>query len=209
MAIESTPVKTGRPNPLLLIALAVLVVGYAAMKIFSGPAGSPSVPTTPAGRTQAAANGGPVDPGELDVHVEELKKPGPGLADGGRNPFAFYVPPPPPLPPAPPAPKFTPRPVETVPPDSMKPAEPTGPPPIGTVVKFIGIAETGKGKIGAFSIWDNQARECRATVPGREGDVIEGRYRVVRIGIESAVLEYLDGKGRATLPMNGQACVAK
>jgi hypothetical protein len=31
----------------------------------------------------------------------------------------------------------------------------------------------------------------------------------VRIGIESAVLEYLDGRGRETLALNGQACVSK
>ena len=40
-------------------------------------------------------------------------------------------------------------------------------------------------------------------------DVGEGRYRVVKIGIESADLEYLDGKGRSTLPLNGSACVGK
>ena len=56
------------------------------------------------------------------------------------------------------------------------------------------------GKVGAFS-------DCKASFPGREGEVIEGRYRVVRIGVESAVLEYLDGTGRTTLPLNGQACV--
>ena len=90
------------------------------------------------------------------------------------------------------------------------PVEPPGPPRIGDTVKFIGIVETARGKIGAFSIWDPQTRECRGVPsPGREGDVIEGRYRVVRLGIESAVLTYLDGKGQATLPLNGQACVVK
>jgi hypothetical protein len=89
---------------------------------------------------------------------------------------------------------------------------PTPPPVprIGETVKFIGVMETSKGKIGAFSIWDPQTRECRGVPsPGKEGDVIEGRYRVVRLGIESAVLEHLDGRGRDTLPLNGQACVTK
>jgi hypothetical protein len=86
---------------------------------------------------------------------------------------------------------------------SSAPPVPTGPPPpppIGATIKFIGIVETGQGKIGAFS-------DCKATFPGREGEIIEGRYRIVRIGVESAVLEYTDGTGRTTLPLNGQGCV--
>lgn len=208
MATETT-VKTGRPNPALLILLAVLAVAFVAMKMFSGSAASPNVSTTPAGRTQATPNAAPLDPKDLDVRVEVLKQPGPGLADGGRNPFAFYTPPPPPPPPMPPAPKLPPKPVNDTPIGPIGPVEPPAPPPIGNTIKFIGIAETAKGKIGAFSVWDAQARECKATFPGREGEVIEGRYRIVRIGIESAVLEYLDGKGRTTLPLNGQACVTK
>ena len=41
------------------------------------------------------------------------------------------------------------------------------------------------------------------------GRLLDGRYRVVRLGIESATLIYLDGKGQDTLPLNGQACVVK
>ncbi len=81
-----------------------------------------------------------------------------------------------------------------------QPVEPQGPPAIGTLIKFIGIVDTGKAKIGAFS-------DCRYTFSGREGEIIEGRFRVVRIGVESAILEYTDGRGRTTLPLNGQACV--
>ena len=208
MATETTPTSTGRPNPLLLIALAIVVAGYVVYVMFSGSPTSPNVPTTPAGRTQGAANGGPIDPEELDVKVEELKKAGPGVGESGRNIFRFYTPPPPPPAPPPPAAKVAPNPVFTPTTPPGPPVDP-GPPPIGNTIKFIGIAETDRGKIGAFSVWDQQTRECKATFPGREGEVIEGRYRVVRIGIESAVLEYLDGQGKATLPLNGQACVSK
>ena len=31
----------------------------------------------------------------------------------------------------------------------------------------------------------------------------EGRIRVVKIGVESVTLEYLDGRGRQTIPMRG------
>jgi hypothetical protein len=115
MATETTPTSTGRPNPLLLIALAVVVLGYVAYAMFSGSPTTPNVPTTPAGRTQGAANGGPIDPAELDVKVEALKKPGAGLSESSRNPFAFYTPPPPPPPPAPP-PSKAPVPQPFVPP---------------------------------------------------------------------------------------------
>ena len=43
----------------------------------------------------------------------------------------------------------------------------------------------------------------RATLSGIEGDVLDGRYRIVRIGIESIVMEYVDGKGRQTIPLRG------
>ena len=41
-------------------------------------------------------------------------------------------------------------------------------------------------------------------VYGHEGDVVLGQYRVVRIGVESVVMEYTDGRGRTTIPLRGQ-----
>ena len=118
---------------------------------------------------------------------------------GQRNPFQFYVPPPPrphvvavPLTPVlPPAPVTPPGPVE-----------PPLPPPI--TLKFIGLLEgvPGAGNVAAFS-------DCRATMRGGEGDIIDGRYRLARIDIESVVMEYPDGRGRTTIRKSGQECVAK
>ena len=203
MATETASTAGGRPNPILLAALAVAVIAFAYMK-FSGPAVPTSV-QTPAGRTRAAANGEQVKPADLDVRVEDLKRPAPAIGEG-RNIFRF---PPPPAPPMPPEQSRPNVPVAPTPMVNLEPPKPVGPPPISNFIKFIGIAETASGKIGAFSTWDPQTRECKATFPGREGEVVEGRYRVVRIGIESAQLEYLDGTGRTTLPLNGQACVSK
>ena len=39
---------------------------------------------------------------------------------------------------------------------------------------------------------------------GKEGDVIEGRYRLLRVGNDSADLVYLDGRGRQTIRLSGQ-----
>ena len=37
-----------------------------------------------------------------------------------------------------------------------------------------------------------------------EGDVIEGRYQILKIGVESIELSYLDGRGRQTIRQTGQ-----
>jgi hypothetical protein len=39
---------------------------------------------------------------------------------------------------------------------------------------------------------------------GREGDTIEGRYLMLRVGPISADLSYLDGRGRQTIRLSGQ-----
>jgi hypothetical protein len=70
-------------------------------------------------------------------------------------------------------------------------------------LKFIGVTEApGVGKIAALT-------DCKHTVQGREGETIEGRYRIVKIGVESLVIENVDGTNRTTLRMSGQDCVAR
>jgi hypothetical protein len=66
----------------------------------------------------------------------------------------------------------------------------------------MGRLETRGGIIAAFS-------DCRTTMYGREGDLIDGRYRLVKIGVESVQMEYADGRGRTTIRMSGQECVGK
>lgn len=195
MATDASARAGGRPRPWLLVVLGLVVAVYVLTQMFPGGAAGPSVssrnPRPPAGG--AAGSALTVDPAELDVKIESLEARAVEAADVERNPFRFQprpAPPPPPMPPAPPPQAYTPP----------VPTGPVGPPPIGNTIKFIGIVETGSGRIGAFT-------DCKASFPGREGEVIEGRYRIVRIGIESAVVEYLDGTGRTTLPLSGQGCV--
>ena len=40
---------------------------------------------------------------------------------------------------------------------------------------------------------------------GGEGDIIEGRYRIIKIGAESIEMAHLDGRGRG-VPHPGQTC---
>lgn len=71
------------------------------------------------------------------------------------------------------------------------------PPPPPIALKFVGVAQMPSGKRVA-SLSDG-----RGVMIGAEGDVIDGRFRIVRIGVESIVMEYLDGKGRQTIPLRG------
>lgn len=72
-------------------------------------------------------------------------------------------------------------------------AAPSQPQPALIPLRYVGYAETpGTGKVAALS-------DGRFTYHGREGDVIEGRWRVVSIGVESLVIEWVDGTGRQTL----------
>lgn len=129
--------------------------------------------------------------GQLDVRLDELQQPPPEPGGEGRNPFRFYVKPPPPPPPVvrvPPPP----------PPPTVDPNQPPPPPPIPPIpLKFTGTMEQGKKKVAIFS--DGRGVPVYAS----EGELVLGQYRVVRIQLESVVMEYADGRGRQTIPMRG------
>ena len=80
---------------------------------------------------------------------------------------------------------------------------PGPPPPPPITLKYIGLLEGIQGgNVAVFS-------DCRTTMRAREGEIIAGQYRLVRIGKESVVLEYADGRGQTTIRMSGQECVGK
>jgi hypothetical protein len=65
-------------------------------------------------------------------------------------------------------------------------------------MRFIGIVEAPERsqKIAILTVG-------RGIYRGREGDIIEGRYRLLRIGVESIEMAYLDGQGRQTIRLSG------
>jgi hypothetical protein len=198
MDTETTAVSPSRrPRTSLLVLLGIVLVG-AGIYTFRDSADPAALASNPR-RPQAQAGGGErqLDPKQLEVKLEALKEEQPSPDDTERNPFRFRPKPPPPPPPGPPPGA---RPPVTVPQTEMVPQEKPIPP---IPLKFIGVTEApGIGKIAALS-------DCRHTVQGKEGDEVDGRYRIVKIGVESLIIEYLDGKGRTTLRMSGQDCVAK
>jgi hypothetical protein len=138
----------------------------------------------------------PEAPG-LDVRLEKLEAGRREPEETGRDPFRF-LPRPPPAPPAPPPPAGRPTPGNGTAGSAVDPSQPAPPPPPPPItLKFIGVVtrET-KAKIAVLS-------DGRFVFHGREGDIIEGRYRVVRIGEESVQMEYVDGRGRQTIRLSG------
>ena len=158
----------------------------------SSAAGAPAARTqTPAraGRGTAGANGAEAP----DVHLEALDAERVRPSAGERNLFRFRTKPPPPPPPEPP------RPVQP-PPVNTGPALPPGPPPVPPItLKFIGIIEspTHARKIAVLSDGRNPPFQ------GEEGAIIEGRYRILKIGVESIEIAYVDGRGRQTIRLTG------
>jgi hypothetical protein len=197
MASESAARASGRPHPALLVALAAAV---ALLVVWWMPGKSAAPAPVPSNsRVQARPGAAPPPAGDLNVRLDALKQPRPADDGGNRNPFRFYTPPPPP--PSPPAAE---RPPALPTPQPEGPTVPAGPPPPPPIpLKYIGLLEVpGQGKVAAFS-------DCRTTMRAREGEIIGGQYRLVRIGVESVVLEYVDGRGRTTVRQSGQECVGK
>lgn len=190
---QSAPSRRPRASLLVLLAIVLAVFGFVTLRPSTGPAPQTSNP----GRAPQPTTGEkPQDPQGLQVRLGDLKKPPPEPGETERNPFRFRPKPPPPRPPEPsPGPKkFE---------DVVKPTPPPPPPPPTIPLKFIGVTEAeGVGKIAALT-------DCKHTVQGREGETIDGQYRIVKIGTESLIIEFIDGTGRTTLRMSGQDCVAK
>jgi hypothetical protein len=65
-------------------------------------------------------------------------------------------------------------------------------------LRYIGSMTLGAQRVAAFS--DAHGN----TFNGKEGDVLEGRYRLLRIGPDSVDVTNLDGSGRQTIRMTGQ-----
>ena len=78
------------------------------------------------------------------------------------------------------------------------PVVPPGPPPLAPiVVKFIGVvSRQDVGRVAVLS-------DGRNVYYGREGEIVDGRWRIVTIGEESLQIEYADGRGRQTVRLTG------
>ncbi|HVC19310.1 MAG TPA: hypothetical protein VNE16_04465 [Vicinamibacterales bacterium] len=188
-----------RRRQALLGALLIVAVGVIVYQLNRRPAAAPTAASNGV-RAEArprAGAGAPVGP-VPDVHLQALQRPQPQPAPAERNLFQFGEARPVPSPGMPAAPAGA--------AGGMRPGVgPTGPggaplaagpPPIP--LKFIGIL-AAPGRIGRVAI----LTDGRDVYHGREGDIIEGRFRILHIGVESIVMAYLDGSGRQTIRLTG------
>ncbi len=172
-----------RRNQILLGGLAVVLVFfiYRAWPQTSTASSPSSNGNRPPSRARVTAPAGEAPDVRLETLAAERPQP-----ESGQGDLVRFKPKP-----EPPPPVVT-RPADTA------PAGPPPPPPVPPItLKFIGIIDRGGQKIAVLS-------DAAGHVDyGGEGAIIGGRYRVVRIGVESIELAHLDGRGRQTIRLTG------
>ena len=176
--------------------LIVAVVGFIVMRPGSDTpkAAAPARPRPAVqGKTTTSAENAP----PADVRLETLGRDRGEPIDAGRNPFRFKPKPAPPPPPPPPQPQRPPGPSDPGG-SGFSPGTPVTPPPPPITLKFIGMVEKSDGtRIAVLS-------DGKRPISGKEGEEIEGRYKILKIGNESLEIAYIDGRGRTQLRLSGQ-----
>jgi hypothetical protein len=131
------------------------------------------------------------------INLDRLKAERPNVALGKkRNPFQFKQAP------TPPPPVQTPEPVDDDPdgaggPDGPVPT-PTAPPIPPLPLRFFGVLEPkGQGKIAVI------LSEQKEILHGREGEVLGGRYKILKIGHESLDIQEVTTGHTERLPLRG------
>jgi len=144
-----------------------------------------------------------VDISKIDptINLELLAKVREVPVEGGsRSLFEFYTPPPPPVPP----PKVDPikpgavKPGEQTPIEPPKPAGPPPPPPI--TLKYYGYAGAANNGSLKACFLDGDPATGEIYVAG-ENEMVKNRYKIIRIGVKSAVVEDTANKNQQTLPL--------
>jgi len=183
-----------RRTQILTLAAVVATLGIVVYLVWPRP----SVSASPAsnGRGTAGASGAPgslatrATPGQQvpSVHLPDLEAARPKPSGGKRDLFRDKPPPPP-------TPAPTPRVTDPTP--TVETGPPTPPPPPPIPLKFMGTVGGVGAKIAVL------VDPSGHTEHGREGDIVAGRYRILKVGEESVEIAYLDGTGRRTLRVGG------
>jgi hypothetical protein len=173
----------------LVVVLAVVL--YLRLPVNSDPDVAPQAETATQSSNQASRGAARQEMPVTDVRLEALKHDDAPLAGSERNPFRFRPKAPPPEPPR----------VAAPPPQVFVPPPALGPPPPPPIpLRYIGL-------LGAASQPDRVAvlSDARGNpFYGKEGDIIDGRYRVLRIAADSVDVAYADGRGRQTFRLSSQ-----
>jgi hypothetical protein len=186
MKLLPPPGPERRRQVMWLGLLAVVMAGLAWYRFGGSPdpaATRPAASNPKAGGTNAQGQGVLPEPVKLADLASEGDAP-----SAGRNLFRFGVKP------APPPPPMAPQPPPGPPPP---PPPPPGPPPIK--LRCLGAMDRPDvGRVVALKDPDSGA-----VFQALEGQIVDGRYRVVKIGLTSVVVSYIDGSGQRTLGFGG------
>ena len=164
-------------------------------RLLSRGAGSSSIADFhPTLKLDEGADVSKIDPTlRLDLLARVQQVP---MEGGSRNLFEFSQPPPPPVPkvivkPGPLGPQQPPPPAP--PPVAVK-NDPPPPPPIP--LKFYGYAGTTRDGVRRAFFLDGDDIYTPA-----ENETVKGRYKIIRIGVNSAVVEDTTNHNQQTLPL--------
>lgn len=172
-------------SPIVWVAGAAVFV---AVLVIARPVINPTASPAQQSSNPAATRTGPLPVVPVvDLDLDRLRTAGRELPRSERDPFRFRPKAPPPVQRA------------QAPPPVFAPPVPQGPPPVPRIpLTVIGLFAPDGKPVAAF-------RDERGnTFNGKEGDILEGRYRVLRIGPNSVDVANIDGTGRQTIRMTGQ-----
>ena len=183
-----------RKGAIWLGAAVVAGVGLLAVQVYMAApvAGGMSQPAAPSRGAPAGVSLTSVE----EVRINRLAHTAPALPEHARDPFRYRQAPPPPSKAAPVRARPVLGPPAPLPPPSPSPVPP--PPPIP--LKFVGVVEAA-GSTGTVAVLSDSRG---GVFYGREGDIIDGRYRLVKVSADQAELMYPDGRGRQVLRLSGQ-----
>lgn len=177
------------------LLLVVVVIAMAALAYRLWPSSTAAnVPASSNVRGTPRTQGGSPAMAAPDVHLEALNAERSKPQEMERNLFRFRSKAPP---------TFSP-PSGAVKPSLPAPG-PSGPPPPPSLppiaLKFIGTVELTEQKKKIAILSDGKSG---VPIYGAEGETIEGRYKILKIGAESIEMAYVDGRGRQTIRLSGQ-----
>ena len=196
------PQRNRQLTLLALLGVAVIILLWRApWRTASSPVAPPPTPGQLPAVVQQARAGAPgkqaaasVPPMPVPVNLDKLE-PVPDEPGVGRNLFRFGMRPAPPPPPPPPPPPVTPI-IQGPPPP------PPGPPPIELQLK--GITRATLETPAVAYLKDPKAPADARMLSGSEGQIVDGRYKLLKVGTESVIVSYVDGTGQRTIMISRQ-----
>ena len=172
-----------REKVLLAVAAgAAVLAGLYAWRTLSGT-------SVPGAADSASRPGAGKGEGVPRIDLDRLERRATAAQVGGRDLFAFGAPPPPPAPPPTLAPPVTPA-------AAVVPVAPMPPPLAPLNLRYIGSLDAPQGVRVAFFMNDQ-----KEVVMGQVGETVMNRFKVMKIGLESADVQMVGSEQLQRIPL--------